>query len=67
MASNENEKVPGKRVAAGPSAEDVIASVRADFAAIDARVFRDTAAVSLDESLAEIRTTVARLFEPSRG
>ncbi len=67
MASNENERLPGRPAGDASSAEAIIRSVRADFAAIDRGVFKGTAAGSLDEHLAETRTAVARLLEMSRG
>ncbi len=67
MASNENERVPGRQGNDGPSAEQVIESVRDDLAAIDALVFHDAGAASLDEHLAEIRGAVARLLEAAHG
>lgn len=65
MASNEND--PRSRPASISSAEDIIARVKAELAAIDERVFQGLGAASLDEHLGDLRHAARGLFGNRNG
>lgn len=46
---------------------DLVAAVRADLAAIEQRVFRQAAPLSLDERLNRLRAAVDRILGPDHG